>query len=447
MTFPSRWLAGVSMVVGLAVALVAQQPVRVELQTLPPRAFVQQGFDVVMRLAVDRQWLAERAVPLLQQRLDRPFHVVVPWLRDDDVQSAQPLPARAGAASVRVAVGDRVLPFALAGEQQIDGRAFELLELPCRIAALQPGTLSLPPVAVRYAFGTRFQDDFLRGRQPLDRQEGTAVGAAGSVVVEALPTPVPAGFFGAVGTFKLRATVASASGEVGVAFPCELELAGDGNCERMAVPTTVPVPGCHVQGITATRSASSCQFRLDLLPLRAGATLGPVELVAFDPLQARYVTLQAPTVPFAVAPAVAPDRLEPRVRELIAAEAERTAEGWPWGGLLGGAAAAVLTLLLLARRSTARRAAALALALAERCAAALPQDPAGALLAFDAWLAQRAGTSAGPAPDWPALGAAGVGTEVLDALQRLREQLDAARYGGAPPAGDAVRARRARARR
>ena len=448
MTARARSAAAVLLAIGAGGMAAAQQPIFVELDGLPTRVFAQQAFHVTVRLGVDRQWLADRAVPLLQQRLDRPFHVVVPWLHEDDVQAASPLPADAAAPAVRIAVGERALPFRAAGERATDGRVFDLLELQCRVVALQPGELVLPAVQVRYAFGTRFQNDFLRGRQPLDRQEASVAGAATIVQVQAVPQPAPVGYFGAIGTFTLRAVLTAPPGEVGVAQVCSLVLAGNGNFERMAAPATLTVPGCHVQGITVARSAAGCRFDVDLLPLRPGSTLGPFALVVFDPQLGQFTTLHAEPLAFVVQASKALAQLPPRVRELVAAEAERTAERWsPWWGVVV-AAMALLALLAFSRWRAVRRREAIAGSLVERCVEALPQDPALALELFDAWLAQRGGgAAASRGPDWGALVAAGCSAAALAELQQLRGVLDAARYGGVVPTGDAVRAALSRARR
>ncbi len=414
----------------------ASAPVRVfvEVEGVPTQAWVGEVCELTVRVCFDTAWFGAQAVPLSAQALDQPFHVQIPWLQPGDDARAAVVPPPAGAPSQRVAVGDRAEAFALAAPRTIEGRAFTTLALRARWQPRRDGALALAPVRLRYAFATGFVEDFLRGRQPRDRQEASVAGAAAHVRVTPLPQPAPAGFTGAVGAFALAAAPAAAVAEVGRAFAVTATLAGDGNFGDFAFALAHPVPGCHVDGVVAVPGSDGRAFRLDVLPLRAGLReLPPLAFVAFDPRAGGYVAVASPAVPLAVAAASAP--LPPRVQQLVDADAaaEQPARIWP---LPVGFAVAVLAAgaVRSRRRLGARRAAEAAIA---AFAAAPSADPAARLLAFEAALARLLGL-----PAWGDEGASALAVrapgKLAAALQAHRGALDAARYGGAAPAAAAV---------
>lgn len=418
-------------------------PLFVEVDGLPAEVFVQQSFELVVRLGVDTVWLRQHAVPMFQQKLDQPFHVVVPWLQAAEDRAVELLPPPAGATTQRLAFGDRAVPFVVAGARDVDGRRYELLTATLRWTALAPGRSLVAPVELRYAFAERFVEDFLRGREPVDRQEATIASPAASLTVTPLPPLPPAGFCGAVGEFTLQASTAVPAATVGSSVPLRLEVRGVGNLERMAPLPPPPLPGFHVQGVTSAMVAGARVFTLDLLPLRAGTTaVPPVPFVAFSPRERRYVTLTSAPVPLSVAPTPAGVELPPRVRERIAADERElaAANAWPaWvhGLFVGGALAVVFVLRVLRRRGHVDR---IARERQQRLEAALAVGPAEALVALDACVLHAAGGASTIDAAWGALASRGVAADALARLQAVRQALDAARFGGPAPAAAAVSA-------
>jgi hypothetical protein len=417
----------------------AAAPVRavVEIDGVPASAWVGQVCELTVRVGVDAAWFAAQAVPLTAQALDQPFHVQIPWLVSTDDARVAVVPPPAAAATQRVAVGDRAEAFAVAAPRTIEGRAFTTLVLRVRWQPRREGVLSLAPVRLRYAFATAFVDDFLRGRQPRDRQEAGVAGASAVVPVSPLPQPAPAGFTGAVGRFTLAVAPASAQAEVGRAVPVTATLAGDGNFGDFAFALAQPLPGCHVDGIVAVPGSAGRAFRLDVLPLRAGLReLPPLAFAAFDPQRGGYATVASPTAPFAVAAASAP--LPARVQQLVAADADAVAAAGParrWPLAVGVAVALlVVGLARRRRRLLARR----ALVAAIDAFAAWPVGaPAPRLAAFEAALASVAGVPVWRADGFQAL-AARLPADVVTALRAHHGRLDAARFGGSAPPPDAV---------
>lgn len=440
-------------VVALALPLAAQKeaaqkeapqkegPLFVEVEGVPAGVWLQQPVELTVRIGVDAAWFAASGVPLFQQQLDQPFHVVVPWLAAAEDRAVEILPPRAGERTQRVAVGDRVADCRVAGTRAAGARTYELLELRCRWLPLTAGTSTVAPVQVRYAFAMAFDVDVFGGRQPRDRHEATVTSAVGQLVVRALPPGAPPGFSGAVGTFAVRAAAAVPAVTAGSTFALEVVVTGEGNLDRFAPLPPPRLPGFHVQGVVDTRAPGARTFVLDVLALRAGAQqVPPVPFVAFAPDAGAYVTLAAGPVTLRVEPVAEGASLPPRVMELIAADAravrERDAPSWWWYAAGFAALVIAAAIVRVQRRERARlrtRA-----ALRQQLATALAGDPAAAVAAFDGALAAALG-----APAWP--GAAGwthlaqrVPPQLIAELQHHHAQLDAARFGGAAPAGDVV---------
>ncbi|MFN8827957.1 MAG: hypothetical protein ACK501_23565 [Planctomycetota bacterium] len=429
-----------------AAAALAQQPADraplfVEVDGLPAEVFVEQSFELVVRLCVDAAWLQQHAVPMFQQKLDQPFHVVVPWLQAAEDRAVELLPPPAGATTQRLAFGDRAVPFVVAGVREVDGRRFDLLTATLRWTALAPGRSLVAPVELRYAFAERFVEDFLRGREPVDRQEATIASAAASLTVVPLPPLPPAGFCGGVGEFTLQASTTASAATVGSSVPLRLEVRGAGNLDRMAPLPPPSLPGFHVQGVTSAMVAGARVFTLDLLPLRAGTTqVPPVPFVAFSPRERRYVTLASDAVPLVVAPTPADVELPPRVRLRIDLDRLELAAAnewplWRYAALAGS----VLVFVQLARgrrrrASFDRRRA----ANHDRLVAALASGPVEALEAFDACVLHAAGEATTVEVAWQRLAQRPVPAAAVVRLQTVRQALDAARFGGQAPAASEV---------
>lgn len=418
-------------------------PITIEVDGLPDKAFVQQPLVITVRLVLDTAWLAEHAVPLFQQRLDQPFHVVVPWLQAAEDRAVELLPPPAGVATQKLALGDRAVPFVVEAERRLDGRALAVLQVRCRWLPLAEGDSLVAPVQVHYAFAERFQEDFLRGREPLDRQEATVASAARSLRVLGLPKPAPKGFHGAVGAFELATRASSAVVRVGGNLVVQLAVRGEGNLDRMAPLPPPSLPGFHVLGVASSFRDGERRFDLDLVPLRAGLTEVPaLPFVVFAPQRGRYETLLAPPVPVRIDPVPPGATLEPRVEEWLAADRRAIAsqQAWPWwvwtllgsAGLVGLWSVSRLRGGRAARRNGAR--------LRQGVEQALGQDPATLATALDALLAWRAGLPSWSSEGWAALAARGVTAEVVATGKALHERLDAARFGGGMPSTDALRA-------
>lgn len=442
-----RQRVGVVAAIVVAGVVPAQQPeparAFVEVQCAADTVWLHQPCELRVLLGIDAEWFRQAAVPLFQRRLDQPFLLQVPWLLGAEDRAVELVPAAAGARTQRIAVGDREVAAVEAGARMVDGRRFELLELRYRWLPLAAGTSSIAPVELRYAFATRWEDDFLRGRQPLDRREDSVLSSPLRLAVRALPVAGrPAAFTGAVGEFTVAASTATQTVPVGGEFAVTLTIRGDGDLDRMAPLPPPALPGFHVRGVRegarAAGRASERTFELSVVALRAGAAqLPPIAFAAFSPRAGDYVVHHTAPLPLRVAPLPAGALLPPDVAQLVRADqaAVRAQSAWPWWTYAGA------TVALLAagggwwhRRRTRR-------ADAELQAARADVDGAPERGSFERFCARRAGQAhfAGDAT-WAALAALGLPAPAVSAARAMHAAFDAARFGGVPPDPDAVRA-------
>jgi hypothetical protein len=223
---------------------------------------------------------------------------------------------------------------------------------------------------------------------------------------------------------------------VGSTFALPVLITGDGNLERLPPLAAPKLDGFHVQGVAETKVDRGRRFVLELVPLRADLTAVPaIPLVVFDPVAGAYATVRSQPVALALQPGASSESLPPWAQELVDAEAKRLAAArrwpaWAWGLMVGTALTLAFGLRRRAWRSQRRSRLQLAIAEVERADSA-----ALAAVHFDNALAAAADLPTWPgAPGYERLLARGVGADATSALQQLRQQVDAARFGGeAPP--------------
>jgi len=129
------------------------------------------------------------------------------------------------------------------------------------------------------------------------------------VPLTVLPLPAegrPPNFSGAVGHFKLEASVDSTQVRAGEPLELRLAVNGDGNFDRV---TTPGLPESD-QFKTYTPSVKGLDhgktFVQAVVPQRPGTSeIPPVELTFFDPDEARYLTARSTPIPIEVKPGLA----------------------------------------------------------------------------------------------------------------------------------------------
>ncbi len=425
----------------------APPPAFVEVVLPAGEVWVQQRLELVLRIGYDATFFAEQGIALFQQRLDLPFQVLVPWLQAREDRAVQ---LREGAVEgPKVAVGDRVLRWTLMGVQPRQGRNYTVIELRCDWLPLGAGESVIEPVELKYAFATRFEEHFLRGRQPLDREDAVVASPTQRLRVRDLPTAGrPPGFAGAVGDFAVEAAASVASVRVGGTFMLEVTIRGAGNLERLPPLPWPKLPGFVVQGLVeagrnATGVVDARRFQFDVLAVRAEVhEVPPISFAFFAPGAGAYQTVQTSAVPLLVEPAVEP--LPPRVQQLVAADAAELAAGnaWPWWAYALLAATVAGAMGLAAKwRARRQRGAALVLAV-EQLAAGLAAGPGMAGAAFAQFCSACTGEAAPfgeGATGGQQLLARGVPAALVERLRTTHAAFEAARYGGVvPTAGDVL---------
>ncbi len=423
---------------------------RAFLELAAPRAdcYVGEAVPVTLRVVLDRAFFRDQAVPIFARDMDFPVHVRAEFLAG--VRGAVLLPERPPADPVRtLGVNDAVAAAREAPDRTIAGRPFAVLEIRRTMVFEAPGTAGLPAPVLRFAYATSFEEDFLRGRRPLDRREAVVTGRPLSLTVRALPAEDrPPAFGGAIGRFSVVAEAAPRRVAAGETLRLRLGVTGDGNLSRFPPPPLDPLPGFHVYGVIEEGGSEGRTFVYDIAALSPDVdAVPPVPFAFFDPSPpAGYRVLRTEPIPLEVGPgggvSSAPD-LSPR--------GDGAAPAWLLplavaAGLLGVAAAAAVPL---ARRARARRLAREEQSRVEAVTATLvartldeDADLAEAIVEFLAFHLRCLGAAV-VSPDLAVrLRAAGVPAALAERTAGLLERLTAARYGGRRSVGAPEETRR-----
>jgi hypothetical protein len=130
----------------------------------------------------------------------------------------------------------------------------------------------------------------------LRRRQVTLSGPGSVVKVLALPTPQPAGFTGAVGSFEVAAALSGGPYRVGEPATLRLTVKGRGTFSRLSVAGAPSAPQLTTYATTeagSPRADGEKVFTQTVVPRRTGEiTIPPVGLTYFDPRARRYVTRQ-----------------------------------------------------------------------------------------------------------------------------------------------------------
>jgi hypothetical protein len=398
---------------------------RAFLETETPRTtyFVHEPFRLRLRVGFDRRFLETNVVQMFHRELDVPVQIHAPWLDELDGTVVRDDDARPGGC-LSLALNDNIVEAGRGGDHLRDGRPYTVLEIERTYVPTRPGELVIPAPRLRFAHATKFKEDFVHGRMPLDRRDAVVVGQPLTLAILAPPEEGrPPGFTGAVGRrFSVHAEAAPRDLEAGAIFKLVLRIEGEGNLEFFDPPRLDGLADrFHVYGRIDDPSATRRTITYDVTPLHAAVTEVPaIAFAYFDPQEpATYRTVRTAPIRLTVkagatGPVVPPTRkAAPRsvLPEVLAAT------------LLAAALA-----ILLWRRARRRGAPAPGPAAAFR--AHVGTDVAAA---FTEYLAARlrCPSAAVIAPDLPArLAAAGVPAALATRTATLLEELVAARYGG-----------------
>jgi hypothetical protein len=390
---------------------------------------------LTIRVAYDAEFLAAQGVPLFSRKTDAPLQVQATWLRAIRGMEPAATPDPEGP-SATIAFGDDIVRAARGAGEASDGRPRSTLTVTRAFVAREPGEVTLDAPELRFAYATKFEDDFVDGRRGIDRHDVVVRGEPLALRVLALPTEGrPAMFTGAVGrSLSIRADSSRREVTAGETFRLTLRIEGDGHLASFDAPRLDGLAGFHVYGVLDDRGAHERTIACDVAALDASVKEFPaIEWTYFDTSDPpSYRTLRTSPIPLTVRPAAGTADAVPS-----RPATEEGASAQLWAALAAGVTALVAAIAWIAsrRRSAAspdpgdvRRAAA---ADAVRAAAATPAADAGA--AFTEYLAARL-HCAPPAvvgSDLAArLAAAGVAGDLAARAASAFDALVASRYGG-----------------
>lgn len=419
----------------------------VELRVEPTEVWVHGGLEVRARFGMDERFLQEAAIQLFRRELELPVQLQAPWL--DGLPGCRSLPgpdaAPAAAREVRYARGGEIATASGTVETRLDGRRFRTVELVRRFAPEAPGELVLPATRLRFAYATRFSDDPLRGRVPLDRRDAFVRAPRVAVLVRELPSAGrPVSFTGAVGPLSIAAAARPTRLAVGDTIELAVTISGTGDLASFAAPAP-ELAGFRRIGTRDELLPGSRRLVWDLVLERADVREVPaVELPYFDPgPPPGYRTATTAPIPLEVAPRGAPPAEAPRGAPAGPATVPRGVPWLAWSvGLVLAAGAVLATIAVVrARRSRPRppdrRRLAGSAAAAAAFARAVQQPEADVFAAWTTFLegilAERVQHM--DAPHLRArLVAGGLPAALVDEAVACHGELLRARYGGVPAA-------------
>ncbi len=319
MRFVGVLLLGMLVVAGTAFAEEpdAEDRVFLETQVPPDPAFVHQELRLALRIGLDRAFFEAQAIQLFRQTLDVPVQVVAPWL--EELPGAEALPALPVAGDTRSLVlnGD-VRQAERVGEETRDGRTFTVYRVEARYIAAEPVSLDVSAPVLRFAYATRFEEDFLGGRVAEDRRDVDVAGEARTLAVRALPEEGrPEAFVDAVGRFTIRADADPAQRSAEGAFSLRVTIEGEGNLAELTPPASGRLRGFHVYGAIDEYEPGRRVVTYEIAPLSDDkvAAVPALPFAYFDPSPpAKYRVVETKPIPLpdrvpapTPAPAPAPD--------------------------------------------------------------------------------------------------------------------------------------------
>ncbi|MBK8976105.1 MAG: BatD family protein [Planctomycetes bacterium] len=266
----------------------------VEVEATPAVAFVGQPVAVVLRVGVDRAFLAEHVVQPFPAPLDVPLQIGAPWLDEPPgasvLDAAQPDGPRA-----TCALDGDLARLLRRADRVVDGHPWLVLEIHRTWLPAAPGKLTIPPAKVVVHWAERFRDDFLLGRTPEQVRQETVTSEPVDATIAPLPdADRPADFGGAVGTFTVRASLDRDTVRLGEPFALRLEIVADApsNLAHVEPPLLDALDGFHVVGRLDAASPLQRTAVFELAALRINLReVPPIAWSWFDPgPPARYVT-------------------------------------------------------------------------------------------------------------------------------------------------------------
>lgn len=426
----------------------------VDVSTDRRTAFVDETVALRVRFGVASTALQKNLVRLFRQPLDLQVQVQGPRL--GRLSGASQVDGAEGGSGdgVRFVLNDDVAEARRLADEEREGRRFAVFEIVRRFRFEEPGTRVIPGALMRFAYATKFREDFVQGRVAEDRRSGVVTASASALTIVAPPREGrPEDFTGAVGQFTVAAAVSSREERSETGVRLTMSIRGDGDLSAFVPPSLAGMHGLTVRDVTKKPHAGGCEveYALQVSDLREIPAIPFTYLEPGPP--SRYRTVLTNPIPLRAAET--PSRTSAAARiSLLAADlkaadspgAVELSPEWVGVGLAGPWIFAAAFLLWRRRQRRLERAAPSArrdpMAAFREARGRASEDPASALVAYlTARLARsEASIVTTGLPDL--LVADGVSPRSAARAARLLESLLAARYGGPslPDAAQAVEA-------
>ena len=247
------------------------------------------------------------------------------------------------------------------GERVVNGRRYYFSEIRTALFPLRPGRSSIGSAKVRCQVGIQaardpFSPDFFNKFFSKQAQAGGGVPKvlqSHPITVEARPLPAqgkPSNFSGAVGEFRVSASLGRSSARVGDAVTLSIAVEGAGNLKSIGTPTLPPLPSFRSYDTAAAFNPSkkgdviggTAIFRTVIVPRVSGNLEIPsISFAYFDPVGAFYKTLRTALLSLQVSPAISGKKPK---------GAPAPVKKWKEIGLGAAAFLALILALSLARR-------------------------------------------------------------------------------------------------
>ena len=199
--------------------------------------------------------------------------------------------------------------------QDVDGEIFQVVRFQTTVIPLRAGTLTLGPASVQLNLLSRrqggtfndpffdrfFQNDpFNTERRPMDVRSDP-------VTLTVLPLPEegkPAGFSGAVGTFKMDVSAAPTELNAGDPITMKMSITGSGNLSEAQPPALTTAADFRTYEPRVNKTdATTRAFEQVLIPNDANVhAIPPVRFSYFDPQARAYQTLESQPIALVVRP-------------------------------------------------------------------------------------------------------------------------------------------------
>lgn len=276
---------------------------RASIETILPRKnfVVGDTVSVKVRFTYEAQFFAENVILLFQRpigieaMLDLPFFGEMSALIPDEVTAPSP----PGKKTSEIVVNGKAIVGEISAIER-DQKKFGVIEIEKRFRAATGGKVVLAAPLARFAYASRFFDDFLNGRTPADRTLGCVFGDVHEISIRNLPTENrPIDFSGAVGEFSITASVAEKDLRAGRSFRVRLDVTGDGDFSNFAAPTFPKAEGLTVVGTLEEKSPGARVVAYEVIVDRGGAIeIPPIPFSYFDPREgAGYRTISSAAIP------------------------------------------------------------------------------------------------------------------------------------------------------